>query len=74
MPKKIRQLKTVLRRAGFAEDSGKGSHVNFWHPEVAGTFVTLSGNDGDDAGRYHEKQVAAAIRRAADSGKSGADR
>jgi len=63
MPKKIRQLKTMLRQAGFAEKSGKGSHVNFWHPSVAGTYVTISRNDGDDAARYHEKQVAAAIER-----------
>jgi len=63
MPKKIRQLKAMLRQAGFTEKSGKGSHVNFWHPAVTGTFVTISGNDGDDAARYHEKQVAAALER-----------
>jgi predicted RNA binding protein YcfA (HicA-like mRNA interferase family) len=61
MPRKIRQLKTLLRQAGFAEKAGKGSHMNFWHPLVPGTHVTLSRNDGDDAARYHEKQVTAAI-------------
>jgi predicted RNA binding protein YcfA (HicA-like mRNA interferase family) len=63
MPKKVRELKAMLRKAGFAEDSGRGSHVNFWYPGIPGTFVTVSGNDGDDARRYHEKHVAAAIAR-----------
>jgi len=63
MPKKVRQLKAMLRQAGFAEKSGKGSHMNFWHPLVPGTYVTISRNDGDDAARYQEKQVAAAIER-----------
>jgi len=54
----------MLRRAGFVEKSGKGSHVNFWHPAVTGTFITISGNDGDDAGRYHEKKTDAVLNRA----------
>jgi len=63
MPKKIRELKAMLRKAGFAEESGRGSHVNFWHPSVDGTYVTLSGKDGHDARRYHQKQVATALER-----------
>ena len=57
MPKKVRELKSMLRRAGFSEDSGKGSHVNFWYEGVHGTYVTLSGKDGADAKRYLEEQV-----------------
>ncbi len=63
MPKKIRELKAMLRRAGFLEKSGKGSHVNFVHPTIAGLRVTISGNDGDDAPRYHEKRVESVIKR-----------
>jgi predicted RNA binding protein YcfA (HicA-like mRNA interferase family) len=71
MPKKIRELKSMLRRAGFVEQSGKGSHVNFWHPAISGTFVTISGNDGHDARKYHEKEVAEVIDRARRGLKSG---
>ena len=70
MPKKVRELKQMLRRAGFTEKQGKGSHVNFWHDAVSGTFVTISGNDGADAARYQDKQVALVlerVRRASDS-------
>jgi predicted RNA binding protein YcfA (HicA-like mRNA interferase family) len=73
MPKKIRELKGMLRKAGFFEESGRGSHVNFWHPLVDGTFVTLSGNDGQDARRYHEKQVATAIDRVKRASSSGSE-
>jgi predicted RNA binding protein YcfA (HicA-like mRNA interferase family) len=72
MPKKIRELKAMLRKAGFSEESGRGSHVNFWYEGVAGTFVTLSGQDGQDARGYHEKQVRAAISRAR-GGSGGKD-
>jgi predicted RNA binding protein YcfA (HicA-like mRNA interferase family) len=38
---------------------GKGSHRNFLHPK--GIRVTLSGNTGDDAKAYQEKEVRKAI-------------
>jgi predicted RNA binding protein YcfA (HicA-like mRNA interferase family) len=28
MPKKVRELKQILRKAGFIELAGKGSHTN----------------------------------------------
>ena len=64
MPRKIRQLEAELRRAGFAIDKnrGKGSHDVWKHP--TGVQVTLSGNAGDDARPYQEKQVREAIREA----------
>jgi predicted RNA binding protein YcfA (HicA-like mRNA interferase family) len=60
MPRKVRELEADLARAGFIERSGKGSHRKWTHPKFKGE-VTLSGNLGDDAKRYQEKQVASAI-------------
>jgi predicted RNA binding protein YcfA (HicA-like mRNA interferase family) len=60
MPKKIRELKAMLTRAGFFPRSGKGSHQTWKHPSGAGRVV-LSGNDGDDAKRYQERDVAREI-------------
>jgi len=63
MPKKIRQLKQALRRAGFSELSkrGKGSHSMWRHERYKDLTVELSGKDGTDARRYHEENTAAAI-------------
>jgi len=63
MPKKIRELKQMLRQAGFVMRQGKGSHTNWVHPDVAGTAVTVPGNDGSDARTYLEKEVRKAIAR-----------
>ena len=60
MPRKIRQLKADLRKAGFVERPGKGSHTNWAHPLVPNS-VTLSGHDGDDAKTYQEKSVREAL-------------
>ncbi len=60
MPKKIRELKQMLRQAGFTELVGKGSHTNWIHPFYSGK-VTLAGKDGSDAKRYQEKDVQQAI-------------
>jgi predicted RNA binding protein YcfA (HicA-like mRNA interferase family) len=61
MPRKIRQLRGALAKAGFNEQArrGKGSHTWWEHP--TGVMVNLSGQDGDDAQPYMEKQVRAAI-------------
>jgi len=55
MPKKIRELIATLERAGFVNKGGKGSHRNYLHP--SGVKVTISGNLGDDALKYQEKEV-----------------
>ncbi len=55
MPRKIRELIRYLRRAGFVDRGGKGSHRNFKHPR--GARITISGNPGDDAKPYQEKAV-----------------
>ncbi len=62
MPRKIRELINDLRDAGFTKipGGGKGSHRKFTHVNFAGA-VTLSGQDGDDAKQYQEKQVKRAI-------------
>ncbi len=65
MPRKIRQLKADLRRAGFslAPSREKGSHTVWEHPLVADD-LTLAGHDGDDAKPYQERDVRAFIERA----------
>ncbi len=59
MPKKIRQLIADLRKAGFVNTGGKGSHRNFKHPK--GLRVTISGKLGDDAKPFQEKLVKKGI-------------
>jgi predicted RNA binding protein YcfA (HicA-like mRNA interferase family) len=60
MPKKIRELKQILRKSGFTEMAGKGSHTNWIHPYYIGK-LTVSGQDSDDAKRYQENNVNLAI-------------
>ena len=59
MPRKIRELETELKRAGFKAVSGKGSHRHFVH--LTGAKVTISGQTGGDAKHYQEQEVAEAI-------------
>ncbi|MBK1792179.1 type II toxin-antitoxin system HicA family toxin [Persicirhabdus sediminis] len=60
MPRKISQLIKELKKNGFENRGGKGSHRNF----VKGMeLVTISGKDGDDAKHYQEKLVKQAIER-----------
>ena len=61
MPRKIRQLVRDLKRAGFSDVGGKGSHWNFSHPKVIGR-ITISGNLSDDADYYQETLVRTAIK------------
>ena len=56
MPKKIRELKMMLRKAGFVSRPGKGSHTVWTHALLIGT-ITISGADGDDGRPYQEKDV-----------------
>ncbi|WP_019506492.1 type II toxin-antitoxin system HicA family toxin [Pleurocapsa sp. PCC 7319] len=60
MPKKIRELKKILQKAGFQKLPGKGSHTNWVHPLYSGK-VTISGKDGSDAKPYQEKEIKQAI-------------
>jgi len=56
VPRKVRELKAELRRAGIAEQPGKGSHSGWRHPLLPDK-LTLSGNDGDDAKHYQERAL-----------------
>ncbi len=57
MPKKIRELKKLLRQAGFTYRSAKGSHTRWVHPLLPSEPITIAGKDGDDAKPYLEKEV-----------------
>jgi predicted RNA binding protein YcfA (HicA-like mRNA interferase family) len=61
MPKKIRDLIRELKKAGFSDRGGKGSHRNFTHPN--GMKITLSGNPSQDAKRYQEREVEKVIQK-----------
>ena len=56
MPKKIRELKSLLQRAGFVMRAGKGSHTVWSHDKLEES-ITVSGHDGDDAKPYQERDV-----------------
>ena len=62
MPKKVRELKQILQKAGFTllPKRGKGSHSYWIHPLLSKPVV-LSGKDSKDAKPYQEKDVIEAI-------------
>jgi predicted RNA binding protein YcfA (HicA-like mRNA interferase family) len=60
MPKKIRELVTLLEKAGFKNRGGKGIHRNYLHP--SGLRITLAGKPGSDALPYQEKEVIKLVR------------
>ena len=56
MPKKIRELKSLLLKAGFVCQPAKGSHSKWKHPKLAKAII-IAGKDGNDAKLYLEKLV-----------------
>jgi predicted RNA binding protein YcfA (HicA-like mRNA interferase family) len=60
MPKKIREIKSILLQAGFSYEPAKGSHSKWMHPKLLKSII-LSGKDGDDAKLYLERQVNKAL-------------
>ena len=60
MPRRVRDLIRDVERAGFVNRGGKGSHRNFVHSR--GPRITISGNPGDDAKRYQERDVEKVLR------------
>ena len=48
MPKKIRDIKKILKGSGFLMREGKGSHSNWKHPQLE-TLITIARQDGEDA-------------------------
>ena len=70
MPRKIRQLKADLRKAGAYQVSQEGSHTKWKHPLVSSSMLILSGHDGDDAKPYQEKAVRDLLREIAEARRS----
>jgi predicted RNA binding protein YcfA (HicA-like mRNA interferase family) len=70
VPRKIRDLIRELERAGFVNRGGRGSHRNFEHS--LGPRVTISGQEGDDAKPYQEREVRRAIDEAVSGGEDRA--
>lgn len=64
MPRKIRELIRDLKRAGFVDRGGKGSHRNYTHAK--GAKITLSGNPAHEAKRYQERDIQRALREVAE--------
>jgi len=61
MPRKTRALIQDLKSAGFYEiTGGKDSPRKFVHINYVGA-ITISGEIGEDAKIYHEKQVEQAL-------------
>jgi predicted RNA binding protein YcfA (HicA-like mRNA interferase family) len=60
MPKKIRELKSLLLKAGFVVKPARGSHSKWIHPKLS-QAIMIAGKDGSDAKRYLEKQVNQAL-------------
>jgi len=65
MPRKIRELKSLLLKAGFIQESGKGSHTKWSHFLLPGKLI-LSGKDGSDAKLYQERDVETVVQRLAE--------
>jgi predicted RNA binding protein YcfA (HicA-like mRNA interferase family) len=55
MPRKIRQLKADLRKAGAYLVTQEGSHTKWKHPLVPASTLILSGHD--DAKPHQERAV-----------------
>ena len=60
MPPKVREVIGDLKKAGFRDRGGKGSHRKFTHPKVRKPVV-ISGNPGDDSLAYQRKAAREAI-------------
>ena len=70
MPKKVGELKTLLRKAGFERKRIQGSHERWVHPMLPELPVTLAGKDSKDAKVYQEKLVQSALRKLQEKGES----
>ena len=74
MPRKIRQLKADLRRAGFGMRPGKGDHTVWRHPLVPRVKVVLDGKDDADARHYQEEELADALGALREAERQAAER
>jgi hypothetical protein len=62
MPKKIRELKSLLKKTGFIVQPAKGSHSKWTHPNLSQSII-IAGKDGSDSRSYLEKQVMDALKK-----------
>lgn len=62
MPRKVRQLRADLRRAGWNAVRQTGSPQIWKHPLLPGVEVNLAGQDGADARHYQKRDVRVAVR------------
>lgn len=60
MPRKVKELKRLLRKAGFVDKPVKGSHTKWTHPRLSQAII-IAGKDSSDAKPYLEKQVDEAL-------------
>ena len=60
MPKKLGEIRKILKDAGFVSVQAKGSHEKWVHPMLKRPIV-LSGKDSKDARKYLEQQVNRAL-------------
>ena len=67
MPRKLRALRTDLRRAGFVVDHQTGSHQVWKHPLLPGISANLAGKDSSDAKPYQERALQEALHRLEDA-------
>jgi predicted RNA binding protein YcfA (HicA-like mRNA interferase family) len=72
MPRKVRELRADLRRAGFQSRAarGKGSHTFWTHRLLPSEQITLSGHDGDDAKPYQERLVRNILKKLSEVGET----
>ena len=65
MPKKIRELKAMVVKAGYILQPvrGKGSHTYWKHPLLPEEPLTIPGKDGDDAPLYLEKGIQQTLKK-----------
>jgi predicted RNA binding protein YcfA (HicA-like mRNA interferase family) len=70
MPRKIRQLKADLRKAGAYQASQEGSHTKWKHSLVPESMLILSGHDGEDAKPYQERAVRDLLGKIAEARRS----
>lgn len=61
MPRKLRELRQDLRKAGFFIGRQHGSHQTWLHSDVEHVKVTLAGKDSADAKPYQEREVREGI-------------
>lgn len=65
MPKKIRELKVMVTKAGYVLQPrrGKGSHTFWKHPLLPDEPLTIPGKDGDDVPLYLERSIQRVLKK-----------